>query len=307
MSLRKIAFFLLLVLFFVFPVPAPLIIIIGLTFAFFPGNPFPENSEKYNELSIKFSIILLGFAPSFWDFTNIFNLGFSFASIFVLGVLVLCLLIFGFIRKRHRSGVLQCFGFAYGGNAAVRIHAPFINADDCEKKSALSVILTIDILALFLVPVVGFALNLTKYEFAIWTAIAIPDTLFALAASSLYSTDAFLIATIINILKFSFILPAVLSMLFLRGKKKKPRIPWFLLLFFVVFLFRNNLPLFVPTSIYDSFENAARSGFAVALFLTGTLFSRDTFKSIRIKPLIFGLIFWFVLAFLSLLAIMRWI
>ena len=309
MTWRKTVFFLL-VAFCLTPYALPpLAFAAGLIFAAVFGNPYPNRSEKYGKIIFKISVVLFGFGLNFLYFVNFTKLGYLYLIAWVVATLLFGFLFIKFLKTKRKTYLLASAAIAVSGENTISAISPAIHIEENDSNAAFSTIFLINLTAIFLFPIAGYFLNLSIYQYAVWTAVAIPDTLFALNAATLFGEIPLSAASLINLLRLLFLIPVAHFLVYFYKEKTpdKPVIPWFLFLFFVPIAVRRFLPDIIPPSFYESFVNLAKAGFTITIFLTGSVFSRQTFKNVGIKPLIFGFLLWSLLAIVLLIAVIRWV
>lgn len=308
MNWRKIIFFLFIAFCLTPYALPPLVVALGLIFALFFENPYPNRTKKYRANLFTLSVIFFGFGFTKLDFTNSFNLGYVFLIAAVLFIPVIGFLTIKFFKTNRKTYPLITAAIAVGGEETISaISPPSINIGEKDLSAAVSVIFLINLAAIFIFPIAGYLLNLTVYEYAVWTAIAIPDTLFALNSATVFGANSLMVASANNIVRLLFLIPIAYVFAYIYKEKRftKPAIPWLLFFFFLSIVVRNYLPTIIPPSFYDSFVNLAKVGFTITIFLTAIGFSRQTFKDAGIKPLIFGFLLWSLLAIAGLIAVIR--
>lgn len=283
----------------------PLAFALGLIFALIFENPYPQKSKKYRKILFTISVIFFGFGLTMVDFRNSLDLGYVFLISAFFSILLVGFLIVKFFKTERKTYSLISAAVAVGGENTISAISPAANVEEKNLSAAVSVIFLINLAAIFIFPIAGYLLNLTVYQYAIWTAIAIPDTLFALNSAAVFGATSLLVASANNLVRLLFLIPTAYLFAYFYSDKKpaKPAIPWLLFLFFIAFIIRYFTPLFVPPSFYDSFVNLAKVGFTITIFLTGICFSRQTFADAGIKPLIFGFLLWSLSAIALLIAV----
>lgn len=304
---RKTAFFLL-IIFCLTPYGLPpLAFAAGLLFASFFENPYAETTQKYGTILFTISVILFGFGLNFRYFQISLQLTYVLLIAAVFSIILAGLLIVKLLKIKRKTYSLITAAVAVGGKDTIAAISPAINVEEKDLNTAFSTIFLINMAAVFVFPVAAYFLNLKANEYAVWTALAIPDTLFALSSAAVFGTDSVQIASANNIVRLLFLIPtAYLFAYFYKEKNSaKPAIPWLLFLFFIPVLIRNYAPSIIQPSFFESFVNLAKAGFTITIFLTGIGFSRQTFKNIGIKPLIFGFLLWILLAIVSLFWVIR--
>lgn len=312
MFVRKTVFFLLIIACLTPFVSPPAALILGLALALTLGNPFPSETQKITNYLLQFSVVLLGFGM---NLTNVIEAGkkgvlFTIATIF--GTLIIGSLLGKLIKTEQKTSSLISAGTAICGGSAVAAVSPAIRAESEEISVSLGTIFILNSVALFVFPVLGHLLGLSENQFGIWSAIAIHDTSSVVGASAKFGDEALQIATTIKLARALWIAPIALLFAFLyRPKHGETKIleiiPWFIFLFLGATLIRTYAPSVVPPSIFDSMVNLAKAGLTVTLFLIGASLSRETFKTVGVKPMLQGTILWILVSIISLFAVLRFL
>jgi len=214
-----------------------------------------------------------------------------------------------------RMIILIGAGTGICGGSAIAAISPIIQAEEVEVAYAISTIFLFNVAAILLFPHLGHLLGLSDKAFGLWAGTAINDTSSVVATGYLYSNIAGDYATIVKLTRATMIIPiSLLLAYFVRLRNKKNTVvsqsdvsssgfanvfPWFILWFLAASLF-NTFGLFSPSAIHDI---GMLAQFMIVMALTGIGLSADFRKMLRTggKPLILGLIVWFLVAITSLL------
>lgn len=310
MSFRKIIFFLLLIACLAPFASPPFALLFGLILALTIGNPFPDETQKTTHYLLQFSVVLLGFGM---NLTNVIEAGkkgvlFTIATIF--GTLIIGSLLGKLLKTEEKTSSLISAGTAICGGSAIAATAPAIRAESKEISVALGTVFILNSVALFVFPLVGHLVGLTENQFGIWAAVAIHDTSSVVGAASKYGDEALQIATTVKLTRALWIAPIALIFAFLyRPKHGETKIleiiPWFVFLFLGATIIRTYAPSIVPPSIFEALVNLAKAGLTVTLFLIGASLSRQTIKTVGVKPMLQGVILWILISLVSLFAVLR--
>jgi uncharacterized integral membrane protein (TIGR00698 family) len=305
---QKIVFFLLIIAcLFISP---PIALALGLILAFTIGNPYAEQSKKTTKYLLQFSVVLLGFGMNLENVIKAGKDGILFTIATIFGTLFLGYFVGKLLKINEKTSALISSGTAICGGSAIAAVAPAINADSEETSVSLGTIFILNSIALFVFPLIGHSLNLTENQFGIWAAIAIHDTSSVVGASAKYGNEALQIATTVKLARALWIAPIALVFAYLyRSKdgenKSKVAVPWFIFLFLLATVFRTYAPSAIIPSLFDSLVNLAKTGLTVTLFLIGASLSRETLKKVGIRPMLQGIILWFVISIAALLAVLQ--
>jgi uncharacterized integral membrane protein (TIGR00698 family) len=304
----KIVFFLLIIACLTPLVSPPIALALGLILAFTVGNPFPAESKKTTKYLLQASVVLLGFGMNLTAVIKAGRDGVLFTVATIFGTLLLGFLIGKLFKINEKISALISSGTAICGGSAIAAVAPAINADSDEISVSLGTIFILNSVALFIFPVIGHALGLTENQFGVWAAIAIHDTSSVVGAAARYGDEALKIATTVKLARALWIAPIALVFAYLyraknSDKKTKVAVPWFIFLFLLATVIRTYTPPEVPPSLFESIVNLAKAGLTVTLFLIGASLSRETLRKVGAKPLVLGIILWFMISVVSLWAV----
>jgi uncharacterized integral membrane protein (TIGR00698 family) len=224
--------------------------------------------------------------------------GFIYTALSITFAMLLGLGIGRLFKVKHIPSLLISAGTAICGGSAIAAVGPVVNAGEEEMAVSLGTVFVLNSVALFLFPVVGYALHLTQSQFGLWSALAIHDTSSVVGATAKYGSQALLIGTTIKLARALWIVPVALAVAILKGNKTRIKWPWFILLFCLGALAATYLPLFGP--LYPKLSTLGKAGLTVTLYLIGTGISRSTLKQVGPRPLLQGILLWAIVAIASL-------
>jgi uncharacterized integral membrane protein (TIGR00698 family) len=309
MSWQKILFITLILVCLTPFVSPPIALAIGLVAAFTFGNPFPAQTKKATKILLQVSVVLLGFGMNLSEVLKAGKQGILFTVATIFGTLAVGFFIGRLLKVKDKTSNLISTGTAICGGSAIAAVAPVIDADSEEISVSLGTVFILNSIALFLFPLIGHALNLSQNQFGIWAAIAIHDTSSVVGAAQSYGAEALAIATTVKLARALWIAPVALLFSFLyRGqneRKTKIAVPYFIFFFLLATVIRTYLPPGVPPSIYESLIMLAKKGLTVTLFLIGASLSRETLKSVGVRPLVQGVVLWILISVISLWAVLN--
>lgn len=283
-------------------VNSPVALAGGFLFAHFLGNPFQKiNSKAVNGL-LKIAVIGLGFGMNLREAAA----ASKDAFLLVIGsvFLTLGLGIFGgkLLKLHPKTAHLIGSGTAICGGSAIAAVAPVIGASEKDITVSLGVVFLLNSLALVLFPALGHFLNLSQYQFGLWSAIAIHDTSSVVGAAYAYGNEALQVATTVKLARALWIIPvSLISIFIMKGETSKIKIPWFII-WFVAALSLNSF-LALPGALTSSVTGFSKSLLVFTLFLIGAGLSIEKMKSAGWKPMILGISLWIIISALSLVVI----
>lgn len=285
-------------------ISSPIALVIGFIIAQLFGNPYERLSKKASNLLLKIAVVGLGFGMNVFTAIHVGKEGISFTIISISCVMILGLILTKVFKIDRIIGYLIAAGTAICGGSAIAALSPITKAKDNQISVALSVVFTLNSIALLIFPPIGHLFHMTQHEFGLWCAIAIHDTSSVVGASSKYGEQALQIATTVKLARALWIIPlSFMTVLFFKSSSKKINIPWFIGLFLIAICLNTYIPVIHEISpIIIMFSKAALT---LTLFLIGTSLSFNMLKNIGYKPLLLAIILWIVIASGSLLLILN--
>lgn len=297
------------------------------------GKAFPDFNKTMSKKLLQYSVIGLGFGMNVDKALASGSEGMLFTIVSVFGTLAL-----GWLFGRKLLGVdsqtsyLLSSGTAICGGSAIAAVGPVIKARAESMSVALGVVFVLNAIALFVFPVIGDALSMTMKQFGMWAAIAIHDTSSVVGAGAAYDqmhpelvasqgVSALEVATTIKLTRALWIVVlALVTPFFFRkslsatadGQSKQwySSVPRFIVWFIVAILF--NTYILSNASILA--DNAAAMGaqfsgavnklakhlITLSLFFIGASLTRETLRSVGLRPLVQGVLLWASISCISL-------
>ncbi|GIU08308.1 putative sulfate exporter family transporter [Shewanella morhuae] len=284
-------------------ISSPMALVLGFTLASLGWVPVDWNITALTKKLLSYSIIGLGFGINVTTAieASTHNFGLIVGSIFfTLGL--------GFVLTRalkfdHVTGHLIASGTAICGGSAIAAVAPAINAKNDQTATALACVFVLNSVALFLFPAVGHLLNMSQYDFGVWSAIAIHDTSSVVGAASAYGDEALKIATTIKLARALWIIPiALVSAMVFGGDKRKINLPYFIGFYCLAIAIAHWLPQF--NTVYDTLFMLSKRALVVCLFLIGAGITVQKMRASGPKPLLLGVMLWAAIGVTSLVYIL---
>lgn len=314
-------------------VSSPVALAVGFVFAMLFGKAFPDFNKTMSKKLLQYSVIGLGFGMNVDKALASGSEGMMFTIVSVFGTLAL-----GWLFGRKLLGVdsqtsyLLSSGTAICGGSAIAAVGPIIKARAESMSVALGVVFILNAIALFVFPIIGDALSMTIKQFGMWAAIAIHDTSSVVGAGAAYDqmhpelvasqgVSALEVATTIKLTRALWIVVlALVTPFFFRKSlantadgQSKPwynSVPRFIIWFIVAILF--NTYILSNASILG--DNAAAMGaqfsgavnklakhlITLSLFFIGASLTRETLRSVGLRPLVQGVLLWACISCVSL-------
>lgn len=291
-------------------VTPPAVLLCGLFFGLFVGQPYPEFNKKVSKYLLQYAVVGLGFGMNLSDAIARGKEGMLFTIVSVFGTMLIGWFIGRKVLKVDRnSSYLISAGTAICGGSAIATVGPIINAKDEEMSVSLATIFILNAVALLIFPYIGAGLGLGQTDFGLWAAIAIHDTSSVVGAGAAYGEEALQVATTVKLTRALWIvLVALLTMFLFRSKRKKFSFPLFIL-FFVVALILNSYFLSRTewgVSLGNIINTLSKKVLTLTMFFIGASLTKETLKSIGVKALLQGVILWIFISVITLIYI-SWI
>lgn len=304
--MSKNVFFLALILAATGLVSPPFSLLGGLIYGLSAAHPFQAESKRLAKFLLQASVVALGFGMNLHQVLHAGRSGFLYTAMSITAVMLLGLAFGYLLHVGKKSAFLISAGTAICGGSAIAAVGPIAEASEEEMAVSLGAVFILNSIALFLFPLIGYALHMTQAQFGLWSALAIHDTSSVVGATAKYGATALAIGTTIKLARALWIVP--LSFVTAVTVKSKARIqwPWFILLFCLAALLNTLLPSFTPT--FGVLNHLGKIGLTVTLFLIGTGLNRQTLQRVGARPLLQGLVLWIIVGSGTLVLILfNWI
>ena len=279
-----------------FPWASPLLALgLGLAYGLTLGCPWPTGLGRVSGLLLKSSVVGLGFGMSLRAVLVAGLQGLWVTAGGILLALALGLLIGRLLRVEQVTARLISVGTAVCGGSAIAAVGPILGASGQAMAVSLATVFVLNGVALYLVPVIGHALDLSQHQFALWSAIAIHDTSSVVGAAASYGEEALATATVFKLVRALWIIPLSLGALWLAGRRGEGvrgrlRLPWFIGFFLLAASLRALLP--DQAALWDGLAFLARRALVLTLFLIGAGLTRATLSKLGPRPLFQGILLW---------------
>lgn len=279
----------------------PVVLFIGLVYALLCGQSYPKFNKTISKKLLQYSVVGLGFGMNLQESLASGKEGMAFTVISVIGTMAVGMLIgYRFLKLDKQTSYLISSGTAICGGSAIAAVGPVIKAKDSSMSISLATIFILNAIALFIFPVLGNWLGLSQQEFGMWAAIAIHDTSSVVGAGAAYGEEALQVATTVKLTRALWIIPlALVTSVIFKSGGKKISIPWFIL-WFIVAIILNTYVLDGVPEIGESISIIARKALILTMFFIGASLSVDVLKKVGIKPLLMGILLWFIISTASL-------
>jgi len=284
----------------------PLALLGGLVYGLTLSHPYHVESKSLAKFLLQASVVALGFGMNLREVVQVGRTGFVYTALSISLAMLLGLGL-GYVAKvGKKASFLISAGTAICGGSAIAAVGPIADANEEEMAVSLGAVFILNSVALFLFPLIGAALHLSQTQFGLWSALAIHDTSSVVGATAKYGATALAVGTTVKLARALWIVPLSIATAFLLKSKTRIQWPWFILLFCLAALVSTLLPSLAPASV--ALSRLGRIGLTVTLFLIGTGLSKQTLRSVGVRPLLQGLALWIIVGSCTLgLILANWI
>jgi uncharacterized integral membrane protein (TIGR00698 family) len=270
----------------------PLALLGGLIYGFTATHPFHVESKRLAKFLLPASVVALGFGMNLHEILHAGRSGFLYTAGSITTAMLLGLG-FGYLLQVGKTpAFLISAGTAICGGSAIAAVGPIADASEEEMAVSLGTVFILNSVALFLFPLIGYALHMTQSQFGLWSALAIHDTSSVVGATSKFGATALAVGTTIKLARALWIVPLSFVTALILKSKARVRWPWFILLFCLAALLNTLLPAFNPA--FGVLNHLGKIGLTVTLFLIGTGLNKETLKQVGVRPLLQGLALWII-------------
>lgn len=275
------------------------------------GPMFRPGLKFSSKQILQWSIIGLGFGLSIQQVASIGMDSLSVTFTVFVAAFVSAIVLGKLLGIPAKLKTLIGVGTAICGGTAIAATSPIIKPEEHEMAYAISTIFLFNVIGVIAFPLLGHWMNMSDVGFGLWSGTAINDTSSVVAAAYSFSNEAGDYATVVKLVRATFIIPLCLVLAVLVAWREKRQgagdfslariFPWFILWFVVASIVRSTgvLP--------EAFLVAAAvvSKFMIVVALTAIGLSTD-FRSMAVsgmRPILMGLGVWVAVAGSSLVVI----
>ena len=279
-------------------VSPPAALALGLVFGLAFTHPFADSSRKASKVLLQLSVIGLGFGMNLHEVMRAGKNGFVYTLASISFAMIAGTVLGAIFNVQKTSAFLISTGTAICGGSAIAAMGPVTEANDEQMAVSLATVFVLNSVALLTFPFIGRSLGLTQTQFGLWAALAIHDTSSVVGAAAKYGAIALAVGTTVKLARALWIVPMTVGTAMVRGSKARVQWPWFIALFCLAAVCNTYLP--AGAVIYAPLMKLARIGLTVTLFLIGTGISVATLKQVGHRPLLQGIVLWFLICIASL-------
>lgn len=293
----------------------PVALGMGITIALVFDNPWRRQTHITAKWLLQTCVVLLGFTMNLKTVLTAGANGAFFAAISIAVTLTAGMWLGKKFGVERKASLLISAGTAICGGSAIAAVASVIDADQAALSVAMGTVFILNAVALCVFVPIGHALGMNQTAFGTWAGIAIHDISSVVAAGARYGPHALTVATAVKLSRALWIIPItiVVAMKFDNGNKndannkskkttvKVHHIPWFIGVFLIASIIRTFAPSIHPYS--SDIDHISTIGIALTLLLIGLGLSKETLKAVGFKPMLQGILLWFMIATGALIAI----
>ena len=179
---------------------------------------------KFSVMTIMpLGIVLMGAKLDFFDVVRTSGHALIISVICVGVALALTIWLCRRIKVDRKLGILIAVGTAICGGTAIAVAAPVIEADDNETAFAIATVTLCGMIAVFVLPLLGGAFDMTQIEFGVWAGTSVHATPQVVAAGFAYGPIAGDVATIVKLVRVLLLAPVVIGLGIWYGREKRRR------------------------------------------------------------------------------------
>ncbi len=177
----------------------PIALLGGLIYGFTLEHPFHVESKRLSKFLLQASVVALGFSMNLHEVVHAGRSGFVYTAASITLAMSIGLGLGYLIHVGRKPAFLISAGTAICGGSAIAAVGPIAAANEEEMAVSLGAVFILNSIALFLFPMVGYALHLSQAQFGLWAALAIHDTSSVVGATARYGPTALAIGTTIKL------------------------------------------------------------------------------------------------------------
>ena len=280
--------------FIVITILSPILsIVLGILFASLYRDKANIISKKIASYPLQIGIVLLGLTITLDSLLPIVKDYFIWVSFFVIFSFIICYLIGRRLGLDNKLILLLSSGSAICGATAMALVSPLIKAKAETLMISLSIIFTLNTVAIILFPFFGTYLNMSDYEFGIFTALAIHDTGSVVGSALQFSDNSVEYAASLKILRTLWLIPLIIFLNFkFNTINSKKSFPIFILFFIVAVIYSNLISLSYETII--KLKILSKIFISYGIFSIGLQSARLDLRDIKLKPFMVATSVWII-------------
>ena len=280
--------------FIVITILSPILsIVLGILFASLYRDNANIISKKIASYPLQIGIVLLGLTITLDSLLPIVKDYFIWVSFFVIFSFIICYIIGRRLGLDNKLILLLSSGSAICGATAMALVSPLIKAKAETLMISLAIIFTLNTVAIILFPFFGTYLNMSDYEFGIFTALAIHDTGSVVGSALQFSDNSVEYAASLKILRTLWLIPLIIFLNFkFNTINSKKSFPIFILFFILAVIYSNSVSLSYETII--KLKILSKIFISYGIFSIGLQSGRLDLRDIKFKPFMVATSVWII-------------
>ena len=280
--------------FIVITILSPILsIVLGILFGSLYRDKANIISKKIASYPLQIGIVLLGLTITLDSLLPIVKDYFIWVSFFVIFSFIICYLIGRRLGLDNKLILLLSSGSAICGATAMALVSPLIKAKAETLMISLAIIFTLNTVAIILFPFFGTYLNMSDYEFGIFTALAIHDTGSVVGSALQFSDNSVEYAASLKILRTLWLIPLIIFLNFkFNTIDSKKSFPIFILFFILAVIYSNSVSLSYETII--KLKILSKILISYGIFSIGLQSGSLDLRDIKFKPFMVATSVWII-------------
>ena len=280
--------------FIVITILSPILsIVLGILFASLYRDKANIISKKIASYPLQIGIVLLGLTITLDSLLPIVKDYFIWVSFFVIFSFIICYLIGRRLGLDNKLILLLSSGSAICGATAMAVVAPLIKAKAEMLMISLAIIFTLNTIAIILFPFFGTYLNMSDYEFGIFSALAIHDTGSVVGSALQFSANSVESAASLKILRTLWLIPLIIFLNFkFNTINSKKSFPIFILFFIVAVIYSNLISL--SYEVIEYLKILSKIFISYGIFSIGLQSGKLDLSDIKPKPFMVATSVWII-------------
>jgi len=273
-------------------------LVCGIALGVLLGNPLVSRTRSLTSRMLALSVMGLGAGMDLRVVGRVGLHGIGYTVVGITVALSVGLLLGRTLHTERNTSMLLSAGTAICGGSAIAALAPVLDAEQHQVSVALGVVFLLNAIALILFPPIGHLLDLSQVQFGLWSALAIHDTSSVVGSTLQYGRQALEVGTTVKLTRALWIVPLTIAVgaAVARGARARSghraKRPWFILGFLIAAALATYVPALHPAA--GAVSEVARRTLVATLFLIGANLTRDTLRTVGVRPLVQGVTLWAV-------------
>lgn len=279
----------------------PLALGAGLLYGFLVPHAYASAARSASKFLLQASVVALGFGMDLHQVLHAGRSGFVYTAAGIAIALSLGWALGRLLGVDRTTSFLISTGTAICGGSAIAAVSPIAEANEEQMAVSLGTVFILNSVALFAFPAIGSKLHLSQSQFGLWSALAIHDTSSVVGATARYGALALAVGAAVKLTRALWIVPLSFGTAMVNKSSARIRWPWFIVLFCLAAVVNTYMQGLHPA--FTVLRHLGVIGLTVTLYLIGTGLSMKTIRAVGSRPLVHGLLLWFVVAAGSLVLI----